>query len=99
MKKKNLSFVPNSLFFTTSFLQRIRLDHNLFQFFPLALLECTQLRELSISNNVLEELPNGISKLTLLTHLNVENNRLESLPIREVHIIHSQENIILLFTC
>eukprot|EP00012_Vannella_robusta_P011328 CAMPEP_0206202734 /NCGR_PEP_ID=MMETSP0166-20121206/12366_1 /ASSEMBLY_ACC=CAM_ASM_000260 /TAXON_ID=95228 /ORGANISM="Vannella robusta, Strain DIVA3 518/3/11/1/6" /LENGTH=980 /DNA_ID=CAMNT_0053621749 /DNA_START=454 /DNA_END=3392 /DNA_ORIENTATION=- len=82
LRKKMISVLPNSIFQVTSFLQRLRLDNNLFAYFPNEILHCPQLRELSLNSNQIEEVPSSISKLTLLSRFEIENNMLENLPIR-----------------
>ena len=84
IRKKNLTILPNSFLSCTTFLQRIRLDNNAFKYFPIEVIGCNSLRELSLNANQIEEIPTQISKLVNLHRFEIENNALDDLPFRSV---------------
>lgn len=57
-------------------LQNCYFDLNRFEVFPMALIMCTQLVNLSLQSNRLEELPEEICQLVSLRSLNLSYNRL-----------------------
>lgn len=84
LPKKQISILPNQIYWLRLSLQRIRLDGNSFKFFPLELTDLPSLHEITLNNNQITEIPDCIQKLRSLQRLELENNRIEELPIAAV---------------
>lgn len=87
LRKRQLPLLPNSILRTRSFLQKLRLDNNNFQFFPEELLEFTHLMELALPYNQIKEIPAAISKMKSLQRLDLEGNQIEALPLTEIKLV------------
>ncbi len=72
--------IPKNLGKYMKEVKKLVLNDNKFFFFPMALLDMTNLQHLEMKNNSLICLPKDITKLTGLKKLDLENNQLTSLP-------------------
>jgi Leucine-rich repeat (LRR) protein len=86
LKKRGITLLPSLIYYLSSTVKIVELDHNNLKNFPLEFVYFDQLQELTLSNNQIEEIPLEVSKMSSLVLLNLSNNLIDDIPISSVII-------------